>query len=142
MASFYESLSSEEFDILNELIDHIKKLEPHLEIKEGRYMKIESALNFKEEGTPKYSLTKNKNDFSIHNMVIYAFPEVATYIKANSKGMKIHKVIFNTDLKDELYESEYGKKLKSSGIYITRNLSKLINDLHDDHYHVDFVKLQ
>ncbi len=95
MASFYESLTSEESDILNELIEHIKQLEPHLEIKEGRYMKIESALNFEEEGVPKYSLTKNKNDFSIHNMVMYAFPEVAEYIKANNQGIKLQKGCLN-----------------------------------------------
>lgn len=61
--------------------------------------------------------------------------------QARKNGMRIHKVIFNTHLKDELYATEYGKKLKSSGIYITKNLSKLINDVHDDHYHVDFVNL-
>ncbi|MCR9171708.1 MAG: penicillin-insensitive murein endopeptidase [bacterium] len=61
--------------------------------------------------------------------------------QARKNGLRIHKVIFNTDLKDELYASEYGKKLKTSGIYITRNLTKVINDLHDDHYHVDFCKL-
>ena len=61
--------------------------------------------------------------------------------QARKQGMRIQKVIFNTDLKDELYATEYGKKLKSSGIYVTRNLTKLINDLHDDHYHVDFIPL-
>lgn len=61
--------------------------------------------------------------------------------QAQKNGMCIQKVIFNTDLKDELYATEYGTKLKTSGIYITKNLSKVINDLHDDHYHVDFVNL-
>ena len=60
--------------------------------------------------------------------------------QAQKHGMRIHKVIFNTHLKDELFATPYGKKLQQSNIYITRNLSKLINDLHDDHYHVDFVQ--
>ena len=61
--------------------------------------------------------------------------------QARKNGMRIHKVIFNTHLKDELYASPHGKKLRQSAIYVTRNLSKLINDLHDDHYHVDFISL-
>ena len=95
MAAFYASLTPEEAPILTELIEHIKQLEPHLEVKEGRYMKIESALLFEEEGFSKYALTKNKNDFSIHNMVMYGFPEVADFIKANSKGLKIQKGCLN-----------------------------------------------
>ena len=95
MASFYEALTSEEKEILQPLIDHIIKLEPHLEVKEGRYMKIESALLFEEEGFSKYALTKNKNDFSIHNMVMYGFPEVAEFIKTNGRGLKIQKGCLN-----------------------------------------------
>jgi penicillin-insensitive murein endopeptidase len=58
--------------------------------------------------------------------------------QAKTRGMKIEKVIINTDLKDELFASENGKKLKTSGIYIVQNLSKVINDVHDDHFHIDF----
>lgn len=60
---------------------------------------------------------------------------------AKEQGLKIEKVIINTDLKDELFNTHYGKKLKTSGIYIVRNLEPIINDLHDDHYHVDFGQL-
>lgn len=58
--------------------------------------------------------------------------------QAREQGLKISKVIFKMELKDELYSSKYGEKLKQSSIYITKNLSPLINALHDDHYHVDF----
>jgi penicillin-insensitive murein endopeptidase len=58
--------------------------------------------------------------------------------QAKMHGLHIEKVIINTHLKDELFASEYGKKLKNSGIYIVQNLSKVINDVHDDHFHVDF----
>jgi len=95
MATFYQSLTQEEKSILDDLIAHIKNLEPHLEVKEGRYMKIESALLFEEEGFSKYALTKNKNDFSIHNMVMYGFPEVAAFIKSKGKGLKIQKGCLN-----------------------------------------------
>lgn len=60
---------------------------------------------------------------------------------AKLNGLSIEKVILKTELRDELYSGEYGKKLQQSGIYITRNLTPLINGLHDDHYHVDFREL-
>lgn len=57
---------------------------------------------------------------------------------AKANGLKISKVIFKMELKDELYAGKYGQELKKSGIYITRNLTPIINTLHDDHYHIDF----
>ena len=65
--------------------------------------------------------------------------EIVTMDKeAKALGLKITKVIFNTDLRDELFSTSYGQILMSSGPYITRNLEPVINDLHDDHFHVDF----
>lgn len=57
---------------------------------------------------------------------------------AEKNGLQIEKVILKMELKDELYESEYGDEIQKKGIYVTRNLSPLINSLHDDHYHIDF----
>ncbi len=54
-------------------------------------------------------------------------------------GVKIEKIIFKLELKDELYATHYGTKLKNSGIYFAQNLTPLINSLHDDHYHIDFA---
>jgi len=54
--------------------------------------------------------------------------------------MKIAKVIIKIEYKDELFATEYGQKLKKSGIYIVKGLTKLINALHDEHYHIDFKK--
>jgi penicillin-insensitive murein endopeptidase len=61
--------------------------------------------------------------------------------EAQLNGLSIKKVIINTNLKDELFATPNGKKLKSSGIYVVQNLSTLINSLHDDHYHIDFEVL-
>lgn len=62
--------------------------------------------------------------------------------EARKHGLKIAKVIINTDLKDELYASSYGVQLKNSSIYVVRRLSPLINAVHDDHFHVDFELLK
>ncbi|MBN1951334.1 MAG: hypothetical protein JW801_09015 [Bacteroidales bacterium] len=65
---------------------------------------------------------------------------ILTLEKVSRKyGWMIAKVILETNLKDEIFASRYGKELRKSGIYFVRNLPKLINEAHDDHYHVDFV---
>lgn len=61
--------------------------------------------------------------------------------QARKHGLKIEKVIFKMELRDELFATPNGKKLLEKNIYVTRNLTPLINSLHDDHYHVDFKKL-
>lgn len=61
---------------------------------------------------------------------------------AQNNGLKISKVIFKIELKDLLFSTENGKILEKSGIYFAQSLSPLINELHDEHYHVDFEILQ
>ena len=61
---------------------------------------------------------------------------------ARKQGIKIKKIIFKIDLKDELFASQYGAELKSSGIYFAQQLTPLLNKLHDDHYHIDFVGIK
>lgn len=58
--------------------------------------------------------------------------------EAKKKGMKIKKVIFKINLKDDLFKSEIGKKLKASGIYFAKYLTPMADNVHDDHYHIDF----
>lgn len=89
-------------------------------------------LDFDENGI----YTKDKTitiDFETMAKHIYLLEEHAI-----KNGLKISKVILKTELKDELYATFYGRKLLNSSVYITKNLSPIINSLHDDHYHVDF----
>ncbi len=57
---------------------------------------------------------------------------------ARKRGMYIKKVIFKIDLKDDFFQSINGKKVKKKGIYFARSLPKAIDNLHDEHYHIDF----
>ncbi|WP_043023872.1 hypothetical protein [Fluviicola taffensis] len=80
---------------------------------------------------------KEDTSYSIDfNLMAQHLLELNTQAKKN--GLKIEKVILKIALKDDLFASEYRKKLKASGIYFAANLSELIDSLHDDHYHVDF----
>jgi len=95
-------------------------------------------------GIFRYTLNFDKNGRKTNNQnVEIDFNLMAEHILLLQKnaaifGLKIKKVILKTDLKDHLFETESGKKLKSSGIYFAKNLTPLLNKLHDDHYHIDF----
>lgn len=91
-------------------------------------------LDFDNQG--RYSKNKNVSiDFNLVAQHILLLNQ-----EAKKQGLMIKKVIINTSLKDELFATKYGTKLKNSGIYIVKSLSPLINSLHDDHYHIDFGK--
>lgn len=98
-------------------------------------------------GVDHYWLKFNNNgEFLEDTTVKVDFNVIAQHLlilnsKAKDYGYKISKVIIKVEYKDELFATEYGKKLQSSGIYIVKNLTPLINEIHDDHYHVDFEKL-
>lgn len=103
---------------------------------------------FKFLGIFRYALDFDKNGKSkLNSEVSIDFNLIAEHIlilnkNATKQGLKIKKVIFNIDLKDNLYKTEYGNKLKKSGIYLAQNLSPLLNKLHDDHYHIDFELIE
>jgi len=88
----------------------------------------------------------SKGKSRINKKVEIDFESVAQHIlildkAARNHGFKIRKVILETNLKDELFATKYGAKLKNSNIYFVKSLPKVIDELHDDHYHIDFVKI-
>lgn len=62
--------------------------------------------------------------------------------EARAKGWRIKKVILKVELKDELFATNSGKKLKKSKVYFAQRLSKKVNEIHDDHFHVDFEQVR
>lgn len=98
-------------------------------------------------GGPHYMLEfdgtgKLTDDPSVYiNFDLIALQILELESAARKNNMRIEKVIWKVELLDELLASENGKRLAKSGIYITRNLSPLINSLHDDHFHIDFAPL-
>ncbi len=90
------------------------------------------ALSFDDQG-------RLKDDLSVHidfNLVALQILLIDYY--SRRFGLMVHKVIIKIELKDELFSSSYGQVLKSRGIYIVQGLDPVINDLHDDHFHLDF----
>lgn len=71
------------------------------------------------------------------------YNKIAQHLLSLQKATKgspvsIRKVILKIELKNELFKGVYGKKLLQSGIPFATKLSKTTNDMHDEHYHVDF----
>lgn len=57
---------------------------------------------------------------------------------ARSNGLHIKKVIFKLELKEQLLATKYGKELQKMNIYFAQRLPKIVDIMHDDHFHVDF----
>lgn len=93
------------------------------------------ALSFDENGVVNYNkhISIDYNTMAKH---ILALDKCA-----RKQGMYVKKVIFKINLKDNFYASEYGKKVKQKGIYFALKLPPVIDNQHDEHYHVDFAFL-
>lgn len=90
-------------------------------------------LDFNDQGQWKKDTSVNL-DFNLIAQHILILEQTA-----RKYGLKIAKVIFKIELKDELFATAYGTKLAETKIYFAQNLPNLINELHDDHYHIDFA---
>lgn len=91
-------------------------------------------LNTNEQG----DITKKiKIDFNTLAKHLLALDDAA-----QKNGLKVKKVIIKINLKDNLFRTVEGKELKKRDIYFVRNLPETIDNLHDDHYHVDFEEIK
>jgi len=89
-------------------------------------------LNF--DSTGKLKINKNVNiDFETLAKHIIALDN-----SAKRNGLSISKVILKIDLKDDLFNTATGREIKRREIYFAKYLTKTIDMVHDDHYHVDF----
>lgn len=95
-------------------------------------------------GTAHYFLEfDNSGHWNKDPNVVLDFESIAEEIyllhrTAHQSGFKISKIIFKLELKDELFNTFYGKLLVQEGIYFARHLDAATNALHDDHFHIDF----
>lgn len=98
-------------------------------------------------GKDHYFLEFNDNGaYQFDTTIVVDFETMAHHVlllekNARKRGYKIGKVILKMEYKDELFATPSGKQLKDSGIYLVQKLTPTINAIHDDHYHIDFVKL-
>ncbi|MTB50870.1 hypothetical protein [Lewinella sp. W8] len=91
------------------------------------------ALGFDDAG--RSSLLPSTNlDFTAMGHHLLALDD-----EARKAGLYLKKVILKIELKDDFFATEPGKRLRARGVYFAQALPDLVNNLHDDHYHVDFA---
>lgn len=128
------------------------KLFPHRTHQNG--LSVDFMMPLQKEGKPYYGLDDkgvkhyllqfdDAGRYEKDKSISIDFDLVAQHIielnkQAIKQGFKIKKVIIKIELKDDLFKTKHGKLLKKSGIYLVQGLTPKINDLHDDHYHIDF----
>lgn len=111
-------------------------------IKNGKQITLYDKI-----GALRYLMKFNHNGESrINKNVKIDFETMAQHIlildkTAQKNGFRIRKVILETNLKDELFKTKHGKELNERKIYFVKSLPKNIDELHDDHYHVDFTEI-
>jgi penicillin-insensitive murein endopeptidase len=76
---------------------------------------------------------KTEIDFEVMARHMLALDDAA---KAN--GLRIRKILFHTDLHDNLFSTPSGQELATRNLRFIPRLNDLVNRFHDDHYHVDF----
>ncbi|MNJ90727.1 hypothetical protein D3C87_83640 [compost metagenome] len=153
----FETIRPEfEFGLMECSNEHGGKIWPHRTHQNGLSVDFMSPLlkngisntDFNTTGLPHYLMDFDENGIYTEDPAYSIdFNLVAQHIltlneEAKKQGLKIEKVILKIGLKDNLFATEYGKKLQTSGIYFATTLSDLIDSLHDDHYHVDFSILK
>ena len=96
MNSFIDKLEGSEKEELNKYRLAILEFDTKVIEKVSSIMGIKNALVYEEDGVFKYGLTKTKNHYSFHSMVMYSNSDVYNYIKTNvKKGAKVQKGCIN-----------------------------------------------
>jgi len=149
---FETILPSFEFGLMECSNEHGGKIWPHRTHQNGLSVDFMAPLlkngvsstDFNRIGLPHYLMDFDENGiYTEDSAYSIDFELMARHLlvlneEAKKHGLKIEKVILKIALKDNLFATQNGEKLKTSGIYFATNLSELIDSLHDDHYHVDF----
>ncbi len=95
MKTFIEELNKEEAKQIDQLRKAILNADTRVIEKPGKIMAADKALNYLEEGVFKYGLTKNKNHYSFHSMVMYVYPDIADFVKKGIPSVKVLKGCIN-----------------------------------------------
>lgn len=90
-------------------------------------------LKFDSDGQLSFD-AKTEIDFETMAKHILALDDAA-----RENGLRIKKVILKINLKDDFFQTKSGQAVKRRGIYFAKSLPKVVDNMHDDHYHVDFV---
>ncbi len=95
MDSFLTELSPAEQEIIEGFRECILTTDSTVVENTGSFMNNQGALVYKQEDVFKYALARTKNHFTLHSMVMYAYPETVTQLKEQSSKLKFQKGCIN-----------------------------------------------
>ena len=95
-----------------------------------------------------YLLSFDENGYNeIFSSVRLDFESISKHIialddAARRNGLRIRKILIKTELIDELFATPAGREIKRRNIFIPTRLPYIVNEVHDDHYHIDFEPIR
>jgi len=95
MKTFVDSLAVSDKQHIDNLRQTILRNDENVKEEPGKIMSVDKTLNYMQEGVFKYGLAKTEKHYSFHSMVMYAYPDIAKFVKANTKGLKLQKGCIN-----------------------------------------------
>lgn len=114
---YFDSFEAKESTILSRFHREIMNNDPMVQCVVARVMSIEQALVYQEQGVFKYALAKTKGYFTLHNMIMYAYPEIKSFLEDqgnNLNGLKFQKGCIN-------FKSEEDFPLEIFGVFIRKS---------------------
>jgi len=94
-AAYIQALSKKDQHLFSILDQIILEKDPSVESRLGSIMSVKEALVYTQEEVFKYGLARNKNYYTFHSMVMYAHPELHSFIKKEGKKLKVQKGCIN-----------------------------------------------
>lgn len=114
---YFDSFEAKERSVLSEFHDAVMKNDPKVKCVIASVMSVERALIYQEEGVFKYALAKTKGHYTIHNMIMYAYPEVKSVLDDHIKkvkGLKFQKGCINFKTPQDFPLEVFGEFIKTS----------------------------
>jgi len=81
LKEIFEYVDEDGLTHLTQMKDIVLQLDSKVEGKIDGIMSVEMAIVFEQEGVFKYGLAPNKKHISFHSMVMYANPDLKTFIE-------------------------------------------------------------
>jgi len=95
IAQYLETLPPEEQVLINSYRNLVLATDKTVTEELGKMMSIEHAFVYKQEKAFKYGITRTKNHFSFHCMVMYGFPKMIEALKPKLKNVVFQKGCIN-----------------------------------------------
>ena len=114
---YFDSFEAKERSVLSKFHEAVMKNDSRVKCVIARVMSIEQALIYQEQDVFKYALAKTKGYFTLHNMIMYAYPEIKNVLDDHIKkvkGLKFQKGCINFKNAEDFPLEVFGEFIRKS----------------------------